>query len=365
MLLVIFGAGASYDSYYSVPPKNDPNDNIDKTRPPLTAALFNREYDYGLSEFWQVRPLAARLRRIPTSTPLEEELTRLFGERDTNDARHRQFAALRFYLRRIIARRTRDFMAFTAGVTNYVELLGRIEDWRLSHSERVALVTFNYDTILDEAFKDTWDHDPSVQPGSELPGYIANNDVQLFKPHGSWNWGRRIEGLSPGSADDQRAIMSNARGLTLADDFEIVAGLADLQIGEPHPLLPVRSLRDARYLVMPAIAVPLAEKLEFECPPAHIHALEKVMGEESKVTHVLVIGWRAGEEHFLNLWKGTRRFHLHIVSPRCETADMVAEKLKSANWKFGKQYEKTRSEGFSKFLEDDTLEEFLARPAIQ
>lgn len=52
--------------------------------------------------------------------------------------------------------------------------------------------------------------------------------------------------------------------------------------------------------VIPAIAVPLAKKSDFECPAGHVESLTSVLPE---VSRVIVVGWRAGEEHFLRLLK--------------------------------------------------------------
>ena len=192
MLLVIFGAGASYDSYYPSPSESPTAEYFEGARPPLTQELFDRGFDYALSEFWQMRPLAAHLRRLPKEALLEAELARLFDQRNAQPSRFRQFVALRFYLQRIIAQRTKDWLAGTAGVTNYVELLGRIDDWRLQEHQRVALVTFNYDTLLDEAYKDILNSDPArpkrlgvtrLHQPKRFPAIQAARFLELGTPH--------------------------------------------------------------------------------------------------------------------------------------------------------------------------------------
>ena len=50
--------------------------------------------------------------------------------------------------------------------------------------------------------------------------------------------------------------------------------------------------------VVPAIAIPVVSKSSFECPEEHLNVLLKSLSE---VTKIMTIGWRAKEEHFLDL----------------------------------------------------------------
>ena len=49
---------------------------------------------------------------------------------------------------------------------------------------------------------------------------------------------------------------------------------------------------------MPALAIPLVAKMDFECPKSHADVLRDSIPEVSKL---LVIGWRGAERHFLDL----------------------------------------------------------------
>jgi hypothetical protein len=76
--------------------------------------------------------------------------------------------------------------------------------------------------------------------------------------------------------------------------------------------------------MFPAIAIPVEKKHSFECPP---HMLEELVALLPQITKILVIGWRATEEHFLallaNRFMGLKRgVQLYIVAgPRPITSD--------------------------------------------
>jgi hypothetical protein len=47
---------------------------------------------------------------------------------------------------------------------------------------------------------------------------------------------------------------------------------------------------------IPALAVPIQNKPDFECPPNHIQLLRELLPE---VNRILIIGWRGMEGHFM------------------------------------------------------------------
>jgi hypothetical protein len=55
-----------------------------------------------------------------------------------------------------------------------------------------------------------------------------------------------------------------------------------------------------RTALFPAMAIPLEEKQDFECPAPHVQALAAVM---PTVNRMLVIGWRGADVPFLNFMK--------------------------------------------------------------
>ena len=51
---------------------------------------------------------------------------------------------------------------------------------------------------------------------------------------------------------------------------------------------------------LPALAIPVEKKSEFMCPPAHLEMLANLL---ASVTKIIAIGWRATEQHFLDMLK--------------------------------------------------------------
>jgi hypothetical protein len=82
--------------------------------------------------------------------------------------------------------------------------------------------------------------------------------------------------------------------------------------------------------VFPAIAIPVETKYSFECPSDHLDVLSRHLPE---VTHVLTIGWRGNEAHFLNLLKSGfkgRSVLLQTVAGGKPDAEEVFARIKGA-----------------------------------
>src|SRR6266540_3030507 len=147
MLMVIFGAGASYDS------AADPGRGETTWQPPLANDLFGRRDFFGkaIDDFEDVRALATRLGTLPDGRGLEEELEALQEDAQTYAPLRRQMTALRFYLQRIIRVTAQKWSDSLYGVTTYVSLVNTIDRLWVHRGKSVCFVTFNYDLLLDGA----------------------------------------------------------------------------------------------------------------------------------------------------------------------------------------------------------------------
>jgi len=74
------------------------------------------------------------------------------------------------------------------GVTNFATLLREIDRWRHEAKEQVCFVTFNYDTMLEDAMEQVL----RLNVG-DMNSYHSWSNYSLFKLHGSINWVRVVD----------------------------------------------------------------------------------------------------------------------------------------------------------------------------
>src|SRR5882762_1220030 len=353
--MVIFGAGASYDSLADIPPPRTQTGRVGDlaSRPPLADQLFERRefFDPWIEQYYECGPVVDRLRRLPRDSNFERELEKLRAEAADYPQRHIQLHAIRYYLQRTISRCGEAVITESKGVTNYATLLDDIGYWRAKHpSEEVRFVTFNYDTLLEHAC------DSALKlPFPSIVSYVSRI-YKVYKPHGSVNWVRIVEnGDRVNSANPEHSIIGLGDSLMLGDDH--------YQVKHPESA-PVDD--DGRY-VYPAIALPVETKSNFECPSDHLNYLKS---DIPNVTKLLVIGWRATEAHFLELWKAPRVAlisKIAIVVGGAGEAQRVQNSLKAAGIGVRQAPSPRRPEtrslladnGFSEFVSGATLKEFL------
>jgi hypothetical protein len=271
MLMVIFGAGASYDSA--------PDQAV--RRPPLAAELT--EYPSVAATYPASRAVIDYLDRAAEngSTSLEAGLAAFSELAEQSTDRMMQLTAFRFYLCEVIQNATRAWLGATHGRTYYLALFNYLLEWQERSKEPIRIVTFNYDTLIEDALGSLftgWRFD-------SIASYVSRRDWTLMKLHGSITWSR-VGGSAaePGGPNVDRAIA--AANQLASPDLEFAVASA----------LDMPSLDNRVYF--PALAVPMANKTSFECPPLHIDALKSCFPE---VNRVLICGWRAAESHVINI----------------------------------------------------------------
>ena len=105
----------------------------------------------------------------------------------------------------------------TRHVTNYNPLLLQIDRW--VKGEKV-LVSFNYDTLLEEAL------DSTLGIRFDSMGDYVTGNYKVIKPHGSINWWHRVDSPqfpSPTSIPDHRIpmVIERAQELKISPVFEL------------------------------------------------------------------------------------------------------------------------------------------------
>jgi hypothetical protein len=277
MLMVVFGSGASYDSVDHGTSSSGMADDVG-WQPPLSADLFGDRPTFNacIDEYPRSRALIGELRGLGTELVVERELGRFIEQAEHFPARHIQMAAIRFYLRRVLQGCSRSWHDAANGLTNYLALVDLLRLWQSQSNERLLFVTFNYDTLLEQA----WENE--VGPIREMGEYLRQPGAQIIKVHGSIDWVH--------AAQADRMIDT---------ETELILGYPDLAVEDrirwnPAPLLAVS--RDELYV--PAIAIPVASRTTYECPPDHLEALQSAL---ASVRRLLVFGWAGADNEFLQM----------------------------------------------------------------
>jgi len=331
MLMVVFGAGASYDSIPALPPKKqNPGSAAGFYRPPLSNELFaDREpFSNVLANYPQCHPIVPFLRHLEKSS-LEEVLEELQDEAAQYPSRIQQLAAVRYYLHHLLWVCDAAWSAQSLGITNYRTLLDEIELHR-KPDEQVCIVTFNYDRLIEAAL-------PAVGVEiADLHAYIAHPNYKLIKLHGSVNWARRVStpmtNLGRGAMSIAQELITLAPHLTITEEYRMVS---------QYPIA-----TDGVNALFPAIAVPVRNERDFECPPDHLDTLREFL---PKVDTLLLIGWSATQTAFLDLLKENLRQQVRglIVAESTEEAARVAYSMNAQGLSFHFYY---TSGGFSDFI---------------
>jgi hypothetical protein len=285
VLLVIFGAGASYDSVLHLPPPlappyTLPREPYEDSRPPLANQLFDNRglFVAVMNGYVACKPLVNRLRG---GVQVEQQLAKFEQEAETYPRRRSQIAAIRYYLHHVLWTCQENWVNYHQGITNYSTLLDAVERWRYEHDEQVCFVTFNYDTMFEQSIKDL-----SGYVFDDFTAYISHPHFKLIKLHGSIDWGLPLNG--PARRPPAQIIDEAMKSVDVdvSDQYRKVLHppvvFADGNVG------------------FPALAIPVERKDVFSCPPEHLQVLADAL---PKVTKVIAIGWRATEQHFLTMLK--------------------------------------------------------------
>jgi len=297
--MVIFGAGASYDSSSDFPPPpipaaqqnfgNSPAQSLSREqwRPPLANNLFDnptQAFSEIVRKYPKLSHILPLLRQRTSGKSVEEVLEQLQDESRSHLDGQRELTSVQYYLRDLLFLITNKWLAELDGITNYSLLIRDILLYT-PRGELVCLVTFNYDLLLESAL---FSHDyKNRQPEDQFESHPV---LRLFKPHGSVDWARRVllphgEFLRP-----QHIIEAGgeaAGSITVMSEFKRLNPLeADSNPG--------------RETLVPAIAIPFQRKTEntFVWPGNHLSLFQQLL---PSVTKILIIGWQAKEAHFTKL----------------------------------------------------------------
>ncbi|MFQ5596411.1 MAG: hypothetical protein ACE5GK_00010 [Nitrospiria bacterium] len=295
------------------------------SRPPLADELFmdNRIVARVLSRYPGSHPIIPYLRKPLPQESIEALLEKLQAEGDSDPERKRQITAVRYYLQDVTHSFQNEWIAQMerlGGESNYVTLLDQLRRVRQASKdlEPVLLVTFNYDQMLERALASV---DIVIK---SLGDYVNSDSFKLFKLHGSVGWVREVEI----EGDPRRDKVSDRDNLAVAGYIILQSDALKFTNHFHIGYSPPPGIAPGRYL-FPAIAIPVEKKSDFECPPALIDQLTQHLGQ---VTSILVVGWKASEQHFIKMMKEhiKSKVSICIVNGKKKEGEDVYDHLRSA-----------------------------------
>lgn len=324
MLMVIFGAGASYDSSPDFPPPDPshmapgaiagafssavppsvpfPPDPREAWRPPMTNNLFfdaDNKFGSIVLAYPRLRGILPFLRRPQSGRSIEEQLELYLDESSTDQERTRQLFSVRYYLHDFFRVISEEWLKHTNRVTNYAVLIDQIRHLNTA-GEPVCLVSFNYDLLLDHAVFPSGNSQPL-----ELE-FDAHPMFKVFKPHGSVDWSKFVT-CPPGTRRTPDQLIDIAPTLTFSGEYVRANATAPTE------------MFNFNWPIVPAIAIPVQTKTRdtFEWPARHRTHFEELL---ARVRKILIIGWQGKEAHFLTVLRDklpsgglTQLSHLQVV----------------------------------------------------
>jgi hypothetical protein len=175
---------------------------------------------------------------------------------------------------------------------------------------------------------------------------------KYYKLHGSTNWWRRGQfkaNRDPGMFPDSRGSSDSQRqqdAIEYAADIDL---LGHYSVG-----------RSSDGLWLPAIAIPMSGAKAFECPDQHVNDLRRSV---PLIRRVLVIGWRAGDQHLLDLLAKQQQqpWHFNIVAGSAHLGISVANALRAAGVRAVQDNYHPFEGGFSHYVSSRAARAFLQR----
>lgn len=302
MLMVIFGAGASYDSSPDyAPTREDMHPTPDGVvvlrgcRPPLANQLFELRTRFAAAaeEIPRCQPILDQLRNRPSDMSVEQQLGKLREQALNYPEGQRQLVSVQFYLQWTIGECQSEWNQRIKSHTTYRVLLGQID--RQLKGEPACLVTFNYDTLLEEAFLSLG------RPFRTLDEYVSRSNYRIIKPHGSINWTQELDEpkqtqVALSQLRFANDLIARAETLRTIDKYHLITNI-DRGAGSRWVVSQIH-VDSSLGAVLPAIAIPLEKKQDYVCPASHLEVLRDCT---SKADKLLIIGWKGAEENFLQL----------------------------------------------------------------
>jgi hypothetical protein len=229
-----------------------------------------------------------------------------------NDELFARLVNSQFYLQQLFMEVSK--MGHDVTKSNYNFFLHYLKEYlQKQKDEKIAIVSFNYDSLLESSLYNIFDYEfRSVN--DYLFEYRGRDkymkDILLFKPHGSWNWVHKINAdlfesdqkLPIGISWIAKAIYDkklNYAQLKMAIAPHLsnsAVAVDDIPTSTPKHFHVMQMNEPVNYEYYPSLLLPFKQKDDIIMPQLHTAYLNGVL---SNVDEVFIIGWK-GTEHVFN-----------------------------------------------------------------
>lgn len=311
--LFIFGAGASANCVYGE--KKKAFEQFD-FRPPLGTEMLSDRFDETIRLFDGARHFVsvaeANINGIESC--FEEEWQNIIS--NYNPKLVSTQIALQYCIKHLFWKISNfTFSRFDRG-SLYSLFADKIQKHLARNpDEHLNIISFNYDTILDQFLEARFD------PFLNMDDYVnpSERQLSLFKPHGSCNWGWKIQDPEIGNWDI--AELSNEIHKRKFDYHDLYYSL----LGQPEEMihhgswgyeaslhengLGRFSINKSKIEIIPqkpnhhyypALLLPYRDKDEFVFPYRHFYFMKNAV---DRVEDLTIIGWKGSEATFNNILK--------------------------------------------------------------
>ena len=321
--LFVFGAGAS--AYCSLV-KTDEKD-FERSGLPMGDEIFSK--DFCVSSFYEglqsVLPIFEA-----KSLDVESFLQLYYNKiRDTYDVVSlRNLINIQICVQETIRRINKDIQLSLERYNAYSMFVSYLRYLlQNEQNQRISIVSFNYDTLLEKCIKDGF-----LIDYNNIENYVSPNyQIQLYKPHGSINWGWVAKNLPSHIQSQDDFIQYLYDELFDLDTlyFEILGdtkhnikshswGLEceNHQVGRYTINMDAISVIKNNEIYYPSILPPYKDKDDFIMPYSQQYAMKK---DIKSVEELYLIGWKGSEKLFLKYLKENKNIRkLVIVDPKAE-----------------------------------------------
>lgn len=338
--MFVFGAGAS--SFCLL---GENKNALEKSllRPPLGYEIFDDRFE-DIFQNYEGAKLSIPLfltKEKDIELCLEDEWRKL--RKTYNPSITTRHINLQFYLRDLFRRVSDEVVGKYYRNNLYSLFANKLQTYLASvPEERIALVSFNYDTILDQFIEKIF-HSPFRQ----MSDYIDRNNrpVFLFKPHGSCNWGWRVNNKQHLNVPNRNLCDSlYTKHTELHEIYYKVLGSMDEMVhtqawgpeknNDKH-FRGKYTVNKNRIEVIdnnlgteyfPALLMPYRDKDEFVMHYDHQHTFDRFAGD---MEELYLIGWKGNEDLFN---RKLQHHHTHlkkivIVNPMEKKEKVVSKNL--------------------------------------